>query len=148
MLYQYTNGNAEITIYKDGTRIVECDGDLNLDYPLNIDIRVSEQCAFGLHKKTGTAICNFCHESATTDGAHGNLVDLIEVLKEIPPGIELAVGLNQINADVEQFLMDCHDHGWIVNTTINQGHIPRDKDKIKTLLGMNLIHGLGISYRR
>lgn len=147
MLYQYQNGNAEVTLYKDGTRIVECEGDLNLNCPLNIDIRLSEQCAFGLNKKTGKAICDFCHESATTDGNHGDLKQLIKVLSPLPAGIELAVGINQINSNVEQFLSDCCDHGWVVNVTVNQGHIPRDGYKIKQLLGQNLINGLGISYR-
>lgn len=148
MLSRYINGNASITLYKDGTRVVECDGDLKLQWPLNIDIRISEQCAFGLNPKTGAAICDFCHESATTNGKHANLNELINVLNDLPAGVELAVGLNQITPEVEQFLLDCHMHGWIVNTTVNQGHLPRDKHKLQRLLEMNLIHGLGISYRR
>ena len=46
-MYTYKNGNATVTIEKDGTRIIEFVDELNLEYPLNIDIRVSTQCSFG-----------------------------------------------------------------------------------------------------
>lgn len=41
-MIQYRNGNADITLYGDGTRIIETDDSiLKLDTPLNIDIMVS-----------------------------------------------------------------------------------------------------------
>lgn len=75
---KYNNGNAVITIESDGSRVIEYENILSLDYPLNIDIRVSTQCAFGLNPKTGKSFCSFCHESATTDGVECNY-DLLKV---------------------------------------------------------------------
>ena len=52
---RYKNGNASVEILENGTRIVEYEDSLNLDYPLNIDIRVSTQCSFGYNPKTKKA---------------------------------------------------------------------------------------------
>lgn len=147
LLHQYTNGNADIKLYNDGTRIIECEGDLKLKYPLNIDIRVSKKCAFGMNPRTGKAVCNFCHESATTDGEDADLEELYNKLIPLPAGIELAIGMNQITSEFVNFLARCKWQGWVVNATINQGHLRRDKDDIICLLNLGLIKGLGVSYR-
>ena len=148
MLHQYQNGNATVTIHGDGTRIVECEGDIKLKFPLNIDIRVSQRCAFGMNQATGKAICGFCHESATTTGADADLGYLFSKLLGLPAGIELAVGVNQVTTELVEFLRKCKAEGWIVNTTINQGHVRRDSAAIKMLIEQELIKGLGISYRK
>lgn len=147
LLNSYQNGNAQVSIYDDGTRIIECDGDIKLNYPLNIDIRVSQKCAFGMNSSTGKAVCGFCHESATTDGADADLFSLFDTLLGLPAGIELAVGVNGVTDELIVFFEKCKAQGWIVNTTINQGHLRRDKSKIKYLIDHDLIKGLGISYR-
>ena len=149
LLKQYQNGNADIKLYDDGTRIIECvDDQLKLNFPLNIDIRISEACAFGLNPTTGKAICDFCHESATTNGNNACLFALRGVLGELPPGIELAIGLNQITNNVVDFLEWCKWRGLAVNCTINQGHLRRDRVMLQSALHYNLINGLGVSYRK
>lgn len=148
LLSECNNGNANIKIYEDGTRVITCDEEiLNLKYPLNIDIRISEKCAFGLNPKTGKAVCNFCHESATTDGEDADLNILFNTLSELPSGVELAIGVNQVPEGFIKFLEKCKQKGWIVNITINQGHVRRDKKKLIYLIKNSLIEGLGISYR-
>jgi hypothetical protein len=148
LTHHYQNGNADIRLYNDGTRIIEYEGCLNLRYPLNIDIRVSERCAFGMNKTTGKAICNFCHESATTDGADANLEDLLELLKDLPAGIELAVGANQVSLPLLDFCHTCNKMGLVVNLTVNQGLIHRYLDRINEALRLGSVSGLGISYRK
>jgi hypothetical protein len=145
----YQNGNALINLHSDGTRIIEYpDSGIRLDYPLNIDIRVSSRCAFGMNPKTGKAICDFCHESATTDGYSADLDYLYSnILSSLPAGIELAVGINEWNNDLLVFLKKCKMSGWIVNGTINQGHIRRDKGYIKYAIEEGLVNGLGVSFR-
>lgn len=149
IIAKYKNGNAEITLSSDGTRVIEYpDSGIRLDYPLNIDIRVSSRCAFGLNPKTKKAICDFCHESATTDGYSADLDYLYDtVLSGLPAGVELAVGINEWHNDLLLFLKKCKASGWIVNATVNQGHVRRDKDCISHAVSNGLINGLGISYR-
>jgi len=144
---EYVNGNAHIAIHDDGTRVINYDGDLQLDWPLNIDIRLSERCSFGRDPNTGSAVCGFCHESATTDGGFADVQQLYNTLSELPPGIELAVGMNQFDARFIEFIQQCSSTGWIVNCTVNQGHLGRDWDAIQQLIVSGHIRGLGVSYR-
>ena len=46
----YQNGNATISIDTDGTRIIQYPSNeqLKLEYPLNIDIRLSNRCPLGI----------------------------------------------------------------------------------------------------
>lgn len=145
---RYQNGNATVTIFSDGSRTVEFEDNLKLEYPLNIDIRVSERCAFGLNPDTGKSICTFCHESAKTNGNDANLDDLKKILEGLPSGIELAVGANQITDALVNFLEFCKSQGYIVNLTVNQGHLKRDYELIKYLINSSYVKGLGISYRQ
>lgn len=144
---KYRNGNAEIEMLDDGTRFISYDGDnLDLEYPLNIDVRVSSKCAFGLNPKTGRSICDFCHESARTDGETGNLAMLTEKIDELPFGVEIAIGANQVDGNFRWLLQ--HLQGRIVNLTINQGHLWRDREHISKAIESKHVRGLGVSYRK
>lgn len=59
MLTQYQNGNTLVSLYKDGTRYLEYKDTINLEQPLNIDIRVFNRCSNGYNPKTGKAICSW-----------------------------------------------------------------------------------------
>src|SRR5574343_495918 len=103
-MIMYKNGNANITLYNDGTRIVEFENKLQLEYPLNIDIRVQSACPLGYNPKANKAICSFCHESARTDGKECDYEKLKSVLKDLPKGSELAIGYNHYSTDLKEFL--------------------------------------------
>lgn len=136
-----------MSLYSDGTRIIESSEDeLQLEWPLNIDIRVSTKCAFGENPK-GESICDFCHESAKTDGVECDYKLLFEKLEPLPAGIELAIGANEVTDGLFNFIEKCSTKGFIVNLTINQGHVRRDERKISYLIQTGSIKGLGISYR-
>ena len=145
MRAKYKNGNATVQLLEDGTRIVEYDGDLDLEYPLNVDVRVSSKCTFGLNPVTGKAVCSFCHESARTDGSGGDLAGLFERLNQLPIGVEVAIGANQIDRPLVSLLWAMQGHP--VNLTVNQGHLRREKDALLHLIDSGLIQGLGVSYR-
>jgi len=144
----YQNGNASIQIQSDGTRIINFDGKLQLEYPLNIDIRVSEKCSMGFNPATNTSRCAFCHESARVDGNVADFDILLNKLAGLPAGIELAIGVNQWNKQFEHFLQVTKDHGWIVNATVNHGHLLRDYKAINNAIQQKMIYGVGISYRK
>jgi len=143
----YNNGNALITLESDGTRVISFEDELQLEYPLNVDIRVSTKCAFGMNPETGKAFCSFCHESATTDGTECDYDQLKEVLKNLPKGIELAIGSNELTNSLINFLEWAYKKEFVCNLTINQGHIYRDFPQISFCIKNNWIKGLGISYR-
>lgn len=44
-MIRYKNGNSSIVLKRDGTRVIEFEDELKLEYPLNLDIRVSTECS-------------------------------------------------------------------------------------------------------
>ena len=147
-MFEYQNGNSTVELYNDGTRIINFENELELDYPLNLDIRVSTACSLGYNPKTRKAICEFCHESARTDGSECDYTNLKKILKELPKGIELAIGGNKITNGLIEFLNWSNKRGYINNLTVNHLHINRDEFILKMLLEDKIIRGLGISYRK
>lgn len=137
-LYNYTNGNAIIELFDDGTRIVTFNDILSLEYPLNIDIKVSSKCNMK---------CNYCHESNNICGYECDYEYLKEKLTDLPKGIELAIGCNELTDSLYDFIIWCNEEGYVVNLTVNQGHIERDFDVIKHCVESGHIKGLGFSYR-
>jgi hypothetical protein len=148
VLVQYQNGNAEVELLDDGTRTILFEEDLKLDFPLNIDIRVSSGCSLGYNSKTGKAVCEFCHESARTDGEECNYDELKSVLFGLPEGIELAIGGNKLTAKLRNFLTWCQKKGYICNLTVNHLQVNRFENTLRNYLELGLIKGLGISYRK
>lgn len=149
ILHHYQNGNAEITLHDDGTRIIQFEDTLKLGYPLNVDIRVSNGCPFGLNPKTGKSVCGFCHESATTDGKECDYEELKHTVDELPKGVELAIGCNELTKDLYNFLIWANEEGYVCNLTVNQMSFHRGPILPFLYLRMfDIIKGLGISYRK
>ena len=147
-IVKYENGNATVELFDDGTRVITSpDSAFEFEYPLNLDIRVSTKCSFGRNPKTGKGICDFCHESAVTDGVECDYNELKHTLDELSEGIELAIGCNNLTDDLEDFIRWCGLRGFIANVTINQGHTTRYYEGLDVLITDGHIKGLGISYR-
>lgn len=81
IITKYKNGNTKVTIMNDGTKIREYKNLPQVQFPESIDIKITDYCNMG---------CNFCHESSTEKGKHGDLTKLLEVIKNLPAGVELA----------------------------------------------------------
>jgi hypothetical protein len=149
LIAKYRNGNASVELHNDGTRVITTpDPSFQFEYPLNLDIRVSTRCLFGRNPKTGKGVCEFCHESATTTGVECDYEELKATLDELPKGIELAVGCNDLTDGLEEFIIWCGHRGFIVSLTVNQGHLMRYYEGLDSLITNGFIKGLGISYRR
>ena len=148
LIAKYKNGNALVELFDDGTRIIQFDGNLELDYPLNIDIRVNTSCSLGFNPKTGKSVCEYCHETASTNGKECNYEELKSKLIGLPRGIELAIGGNDITSGLDDFLEWCHVMGYVCNLTVNALHIKKYEVILKHYLNFGLINGLGISYRK
>lgn len=150
ILRQYSNGNAEVILYKDGTRIISYpDEGMRLDFPLNIDITITEACSNGYNPRISRAVCPYCHVSARTDGKEGDLKLLKNKLEPLADkGIELAIGGNDVaSSKLHDFLLWARYKGFICNLTVNQLHIRSVENILKSFIENDLIKGLGISYR-
>jgi hypothetical protein len=143
ILTQGQNGNAFVTLFEDGTREIEYEDELRLEYPLNVDIKLSDRCPFGLDPRTKKSVCDFCHESARTDGQHGDIPSLVYRLTMLPKTTEIAVGINAVTDEVIDFLTRMRNLGYIVNGTVNQGLVQTgEHNRI-----IDLLYGIGVSFR-
>lgn len=148
LLTHHKNGNGTVSIFGDGTRIIKIDGDeFKPEFPLNIDLRISTQCSFGADDDGTPGFCAFCHESAQKNGIHGNVDHILEKLDCMPPGTEIAMGINFPTQPLGRLLKGFQKKEFIVNVTVNQGHVQANQDTIFYWINNNLIKGLGISYR-
>jgi hypothetical protein len=139
ILNTYNNGDFSFTIYDDGTLIRECDiEDGKTDFPTSIDIKLTNYCNLG---------CKFCHESSTTEGLHGDLDKLFDIIKVLPSGVEIALGGGDplSHPDLLTFLKKVKNIGLISNITVNQGHLKEHQQLLTFLIKEDLVKGVGIS---
>lgn len=140
VLYSRDNGNAHVEIYDDGTRIVEWSNgeELNLEYPLSLDVNISNRCDNG---------CTFCYQNCTKGGKQANMLDL-RYLEELPAGTEVAINIQRpLVPNIDEFLKRMHNRDIIVNCTINQNHLwdPEIREKLVCWQRDHLICGIGVS---
>lgn len=135
---KYNNGNTTVTIMNDGTKIREYENAPEILHPESIDIKITDYCDMG---------CAYCHESSTTNGVHADLNKLLEVIDELPAGVELAIGGGNplSHPNLVKFLQALKAKGIIANLTINQGHLKTYQDMIVYLIRYELVKGVGIS---
>lgn len=139
LLYRYQNGTTTVCLYKDGTKERIWEGELRVDHPESLDVKITNYCDAG---------CAFCHEQSTTLGKHGDLERLAEVLGVLPPGVEIAIGGGNplSHPALKDFLIKLKALGLVVNITINQVHLDSFKNLILDLIAEDLVKGVGISY--
>lgn len=136
---EYINGNYKVTIYSDGTKVREVNDTIFIpNFPESIDIKITNYC---------DKACDFCHENSTIKGIHCDKDILLTILKDLPEGVELAIGGGNplSHPDIIEILTKCKENGLICNITINQDHINSYKELLLKLIQTDLIKGLGIS---
>lgn len=140
-LAEYENGNAFITIYDNGTRIIKTKGieKPNLDFPLSIDLCITNYCNRG---------CLFCYANSGINGKHADIMNL-KIIDSIKPGTEIAIGGGSATShpDLKKFLIKLKNKGIIANMTVSQGEFIDNLNFINELIEEDLIHGLGISFK-
>lgn len=139
LLHQYVNGNTKVCIYDDGTKIREYDNDPSPIHPESMDVKITNMCDGG---------CQWCHEKSTMSGEHANLNVLLDKIKGLPPGVEIAIGGGNpmLHPELFTFLCNIKLRGLIANMTINQKHLELFSDNLKMMINTELVRGLGISY--
>lgn len=140
ILYSYQNGNTKVTILTDGTKIREFDDNepIKIIHPESLDIKITNYCDMN---------CPYCHEKSTIEGSHADLNKLLEIIKPLPAGVELAIGGGNplSHPDLLFFLNELKNKNIIANITVNQGHLSKYKSLIIDLIKKDLVKGVGIS---
>lgn len=134
----YQNGNYQVTLFDDGTKIQENDFDwFAPEHPESMDIKITNFC---------DRVCPWCHENSTPDGAHGDIMNskFIDVLH---PYTELAIGGGNplSHPDLVPFLLKCKTLKLIPSMTVNQEYFMKEFDLIQKLSEQKLVYGIGVS---
>jgi len=139
LLGHYKNGNYNVFIMKDGTKIRKSPKGEGFipEKPESMDILLTKKCMEG---------CPFCHEGATADGKNGDIMQ-VPFLDTLLPYTELALGGGDVflHPDFIPFLERCKEKRLICNTTVHQNQFMQHRQEIKDLTDKGLLYGIGIS---
>lgn len=136
----YKNGNYNVRLLTDGTKIRETEEDEFIPaFAENCDCKITDKCDGG---------CPFCYEGCTPNGKHGDILNY-KFLDTLHPYTELAINGNDMShPDLIPFLKKLKEKKVIANMTINQIHFEKYYDFIKGMVDSNLIYGLGVSLKK
>jgi len=131
---KYINGNYQVTILNDGTKIRYTPDDILVPTrPETLDINISNYCENN---------CPWCYLDASIEGKHGNLN--LELFNTIPPYTEVAINYAK-HPNLINFLERMKTRKVITNLTINQLDFNKNWDKLLDWQIAGLFYGLGIS---
>lgn len=139
---QYKNGNYQVAIMSDGTKVrfgAEPDGAPMIpDYPETIDMCITKACNVG---------CKFCYENCKPHGPEMPCEFMsYAIWDDIPPYTELALNGNDLDLRcLSTFLEMLQRKNIIVNMTFSFSQWFRNSNKINNLLANNLLNSIGIS---
>ena len=137
LLSKYRNGNYNVAIFDDGTKIrynnLDC---LVPEFVESMDMKISNYCPFN---------CPMCHEKSSEDGEYGKILHH-PFIKTLHSGTELALGGGAVtyHPDLIPFLEELKEQGVLPSITINQREW--EETKIDYLINNQLIYGLGVSF--
>ena len=137
ILAHYVNGNYQVCLFDDGTKVRYCDDDsFCATFPESIDVKITNYCDVG---------CPMCHEDSSTDGMHGDLSH--PFFGTLVAGTELALGGGNplAHPQLEGFLLRMKAQGVVCNLTVNQRHFMQQRTFLDRLCRSKLVHGVGIS---
>lgn len=136
LIAQYTNGNYDVALFDDGTKIRRNDLDnLTPSFAESNDITITTKCNGG---------CKYCYLGCNEQGQHADLNQ--PFFDTLHPGQEIALNANDLShPDLEVFLERMKKQGVICNLTINQRHLKEHLQTLKDWQDRKLIWGIGIS---
>lgn len=144
MLGKYRNGDYDVSIYEDGTKIRDNgDGgpeDFHPEFPESIDLNITDWCDVG---------CPFCYRSCTTTGRHADFSTVTRIIGQMHPWTEVALGGGSpvLYPQLEGLLEYAKVKDVIANITVHNGHV-MNKGIRSRLVGYcrrGLLHGVGVS---
>ena len=136
LLAKYKNGNYNVKLYDDGTKIRYNDLDnLTPEFAESMDVTITTVCDGG---------CEYCYLGCTTKGKHADLNN--PILETVHAGTEMAINANDCShPQLDKFLERMKNKGVIVNMTINQKHLHKNIDRLKNWQNNHLVWGIGVS---
>ena len=134
----YKNGNYNVQIFDDGTKIRENDLDnLTPDFAESCDVKLTDKCSQG---------CKFCYEGCTSEGKHSDIMSQ-PWINTLHPYTELALNGNDLDhPQLQEFLEFLKTKHIIPNLTVNQNQFIKNQEKIKAWMDEKLVYGVGVSY--
>ena len=138
LLGQYRNGNYNVKIYDDGTKIRETEEDDFIPaYSESIDCKLTSKC----NQK-----CQWCYEGCSPDGKHAEIDLDSKFVNSLHPYTEIALNGNDMDhPQLVKFLEKLKEKRLIANITVNQWQFEKNIELIKRLQDDGLLHGIGIS---
>jgi len=143
ILGTYKNGNYQVTIFSDGTKIRKTEEDEFIpEFPENADVKITDKCSQG---------CPFCYEGCTKLGSHSYLMCEDGTFGQywmytLHPYTELAINGNDLDhPDLDKFLLKMQEMHIIVNVTVNQNQFMKHLDYLKQLVKYKMVYGVGVS---
>ena len=140
IISEYDNGNCHIILYRDGTKVRNCDGVPQPVLPESIDLKITNYCDIG---------CPFCHEGSSIKGKHAGMDTIFNIFGQLQPGTEIAMGGGNplSHPRLTPLLYDAADCDLISNITVRLESVIKDHKEtaINKYRHNNLIYGVGIS---
>lgn len=137
ILGAYKNGNYDVVIFNDGTKIRASDDEKFIPSRIeSLDCKITNNCNMG---------CQFCHEKSTPDGEHGDLNN--PIIDTFEPYTEIAIGGGNplAHPELDSFLIHLKELKCFPNMTINQVHFIEDFERLKQMRDKKMFYGLGVS---
>lgn len=137
ILHSYNDGDFRVSIYSDGTKTRTGFG--KATFPESMDVKITNWC---------DGACKWCHEGSTKRGVHGDLSQVTRLIKQLPSGVEIAIGGGHplAHPSFDNFVTELSSIGIICNVTINEKHFADCLPRIERLIEDKKIIGVGYSY--
>lgn len=145
LIGKYQNGNYEVRIYDDGTKVRENDLDFfEAAFPESMDLKITNRCTDPLGPGCGN--CEFCHENSGPCGKHGDVLSP-SFIDKLHPFTEIAVGGGNVleHPDLIPFLQKLKNLKMIPSITVHQNHFMTNLPLLRRLRDEKLVYGIGIS---
>lgn len=141
LLGTYRNGNYNVSIYEDGTKVrFTKDDEFKPSFAENCDVKITDKCSVG---------CAFCYEGCLPTGFHADLNNsgIDRILDSLHPWTEFALNGNDMDhPQLEDFLKKLKERNILANITVNIDQFLDNFDKIEQYKRDRLINGIGVSY--
>lgn len=148
ILGAYTNGNYQVILFEDGTKIRTNDIEpapgqspdecFIADFPESMDVTITNRCNAG---------CEMCYAGCTALGTNADIMNA-KWVDHLHPYTEMAIGGGNVfeHPDLVPFLRKLKEKKVVANITVNQKHFIEYFDFIQeVLLEEGLVRGIGVS---
>lgn len=135
--YKYKNGNYDVVILEDGTKIRKTeDNEFIPTFSECNDVKMTDKCS---------QMCEFCYEGCTPQGKHADLFKY-PFLETLHSYTEMALNGNDLDhPDIDKFLWFLKKKKVFANITVNQNQFLTNYERIRDWSNDKMVYGIGIS---